>query len=262
MEQFKVLWILITVYLLLRYNLCVKLNNKDLLHYLIKMALSNKEIIDELKNGNIVISPYNENNLQINSYDVTLGEYFYRENEPKPSQYNIYSIWYKPDVERVWKLHKANDCYHGSNPEDKIIWIRPQERILSHTQEFIGGKNNITTEMKARSSLGRSFISVCLCAGLGDIGYTNRWTLEITNHSRYYTIPLIVGRRIAQIVFFRTGEPISSYNGKYNGGEKDWKPEDMLPKLYLDKEEVGVDSWSKEKVSWRSIYDDESLQDK
>lgn len=58
--------------------------------------------------------------------------------------------------------------------------------------------------MKARSSLGRNFIEVCKCAGWGDVGYINRWTMEITNNSRYYSIPLVVGRRIAQIVFFDT----------------------------------------------------------
>jgi hypothetical protein len=39
---------------------------------------------------------------------------------------------------------------------------------------------------------------------MGDVGYINRWTMEITNNSRYYSIPLVVGRRIAQIVFFDT----------------------------------------------------------
>lgn len=219
------------------------------------MVLSNKEILEEIKNGNIVIGPFNELNLQVNSYDVTLGENFYREIEPVDNKSFIYNIWDKSDVDRVWELDKAKPFQEFFNPEDniyadgisstdKIIWIRPQERILAHTQEFIGGKNNITTMMKSRSSMGRSFISVCLCAGLGDVGYTNRWTLEVTNHSRFYTIPLVVGRRIAQIVFFRTGETSSSYvdSGKYQSSSKneinenEWKPQDMLPKLYLDKE--------------------------
>lgn len=34
------------------------------------------------------------------------------------------------------------------------------------------------------------------------MGYINRWTMEITNNSQHYSIPLVVGRRIAQIVFF------------------------------------------------------------
>jgi dCTP deaminase len=68
--------------------------------------------------------------------------------------------------------------------------------------------------------MGRNFIEVCKCAGWGDIGYINRWTMEITNNSRYYSIPLVVGRRIAQIVFFDSDGTIgersyTSSNGKY-----------------------------------------------
>jgi dCTP deaminase len=211
------------------------------------MALNCNEIKEEMKNGNIVINPFNESNLQVNSYDVTLGENYYIENEEE----SIYNIWNKRDVDRVWSLKKAGKNYNnleGTSIDDKIIWLEPGERILGHTQEFIGGKNKITTMMKARSSMNRNFISVCLCAGLGDIGYTNRWTLEITNHSRYHSIPLVVGRRIAQIVFFRTGELIGELNesytsrGKYQNKisqselESGWSPEDMLPKMYLDKE--------------------------
>lgn len=59
--------------------------------------------------------------------------------------------------------------------------------------------------MKARSSIGRNFIEVCKCAGWGDVGYINRWTMEITNNSSHYAIPLVVGRRIGQIIFFETG---------------------------------------------------------
>ena len=133
----------------------------------------------------------------------------------------------------------------GISPDDKVILLEPGETILAHTNEFIGGKDHITTMMKARSSLGRNFIEVCKCAGWGDVGYTNRWTMEITNNSRHYAIPLVVGRRIAQIVFFETG-PIdgADYNskGKYNSStdltkmKKDWHPTMMLPRLYNDRD--------------------------
>jgi len=99
--------------------------------------------------------------------------------------------------------------------------------------------------MKARSSLGRNFIEVCKCAGWGDVGYVNRWTMEITNNSRYYSIPLVVGRRVAQIVFFDTeGITGPSYEdtGKYQSGndvqelKKQWTPQHMLPRMYNDRE--------------------------
>jgi dCTP deaminase len=92
----------------------------------------------------------------------------------------------------------------GIKPSDELIWIFPGETILAHTQQFLGGRKNVTTMMKARSSMGRNFIEVCKCAGWGDVGYYNRWTMEITNNSLHYSIPLVVGRRVAQIVFFET----------------------------------------------------------
>ena len=126
-----------------------------------------------------------------------------------------------------------------------LIWISPVESILAHTIEFIGGRTTVTTMMKARSSMGRNFIEVCKCAGWGDIGYVNRWTMEITNNSRNYSIPLVVGRRIAQIVFFDSdGTDGTDYakGGKYqssldvNEVKKMWTPYDMLPRMYLDRE--------------------------
>ena len=116
--------------------------------------------------------------------------------------------------------------------------MNPGETILAHTNERIGGQRCITTEMKARSTLGRSFIAVCKCAGWGDIGYTNVWTFEITNFSRNHIVPLVVGRRIAQIVFYETVECDRSYTkeGKYHDVTKEWSPHDMLPRAYEDYE--------------------------
>jgi len=128
---------------------------------------------------------------------------------------------------------------------DRVIMLAPGETILAHSNEFIGGRNHITTMMKARSSLGRSFIEVCKCAGWGDVGYINRWTMEITNNSKHYFIPLVVGRRIAQLIFFETGPILDrdySKSGKYQTTTdikkmmKEWDPKSMLPKLYHDRD--------------------------
>ena len=68
---------------------------------------------------------------------------------------------------------------------------------------------------------------------------------EITNNSRSFSIPLIVGRRIAQIIFFETeGIVDASYteSGKYQTGsdlealKAKWNPRDCLPRCYMDKE--------------------------
>lgn len=218
--------------------------------------LSDSKILAHFKQANIIIDPFKKENLGTVSYDVTLGEWYYQEQAPEPGL-SSYSPWSKDDIARVWgKPKKAESgaifqkrtgqkLPQGVSTKDLIIWIPPGETFLCHTKEFIGGRNIVTTMMKARSSLGRNFIAVCKCAGWGDVGYINRWTMEITNYSKYYTIPLVVGRRIAQIAFFEVDPTLNSDysdNGKYQASKniiktkKDWKPEDMLPKMWKDRE--------------------------
>ena len=158
------------------------------------MALSDKKILEHKKAGTIVIEPFTRKNLATSSYDVTLGEWFFREQQPKYN-HSLYNIWSKEHTEHVWGANKVERAviakeafkkykfeWDGISPNDKVIMLRPGETILAHTNEFIGGRDIVTTMMKARSSMGRNFIEVCKCAGWGDVGYVNRWTMEITNN--------------------------------------------------------------------------------
>ncbi|MEK7552789.1 MAG: hypothetical protein AAB505_01640 [Patescibacteria group bacterium] len=219
------------------------------------MALSDKRILAEKERGKIVIEPFRREHLSTSSYDVTLGEWFFRE-QPRPHYHHkIYNIFDGRHTEEVWGrkalraepaakvFQKFNFEWQGLKPTDKIILLEPGETVLAHTEEFIGGREHITTMMKARSSLGRVFVSVCKCAGWGDVGYTNRWTMEISNNSQHYLIPLKVGMRIAQIIFFDTGEILDkdyTRTGKYQSEgdlskmKKLWRPEMMLPRLHQD----------------------------
>jgi dCTP deaminase len=212
----------------------------------------------------VVINPFNLANVNTSSYDVTLGRFYFIEHKPSfwPRR-PIYNIWEESHVNRIWgkpksalparevfrnRFFKGWDSYHGIRDDDLVILLPPKHTILAHTEEFIGGRLTtkgppITTMMKARSSYGRNFIEVCKCAGYGDVGYINRWTMEITNNSRFYSIPLVVGRRIAQIVFLETGQSNNDYSttGKYQESgdieeiRRRWRAEDMLPRLYNDR---------------------------
>ena len=219
------------------------------------MALSDKRILEEIERGNILVHPWDPSCLSTSSLDVRLGRYYYRQI---PSLFPVYNIWSEDHTARVWgepqkALSAKNVLAHirgfkfgeGIEPDDAVILINPGETILGHTEEFVGGMNVITTKMQARSSLGRSGIEVCKCAGWGDVGYVNRWTMEITNNSKHYHIPLVVGRRIAQLIFFETGPILDknyAHSGKYQTTtdikklKKDWNPLSMLPKLYLDRD--------------------------
>lgn len=232
-------------------------------------VLSKPQILKHFKEGNIVISPFNLENVANASYDVRLGKYFFRQKPIKHSQ--VVNPFHEKSIRRMYdeceeavevkEIKSKLNPFHALKPSDKVILISPNETILAHTIEFIGGKNgtkelpSITTEMRARSSIGRIGIGVCKCAGWGDIGYINRWTMEITNFSNV-TIPLPVGLRIAQIIFHETEKipEMDKYEkkGKYQTSDnvailkKNWKPEDMLPKLFKDKDLGHFSKYAKE----------------
>ena len=220
---------------------------------------SNIEIEKAIKDGHIIFHPYRPEHINGSSVDVTLGEYFYRTDSK--SDMKVYNPFDKIAVDDYFgKPQKAIThkewCEQTGNeplaniPEDHlVIVLEPGERILAHTNEFIGILPPGTTSMQSRSTWGRNGVAVCFDAGWGDPGYVNRWTLEVYNLNQRHSIVLPVGERIAQIVFFHTGEVRGSYatlSGKYTLGTNldeliaGWKPEQMLPRAYKDKRQAAV----------------------
>ena len=216
--------------------------------------LSNVQILEHLKAGSIYINPFNHRNLSTASYDVRLGPNYFRLQKPDIGN-EIYSMWDKDDIARVWGKPKSAELAEvafkkigkkipkGIHPFDRVIFIPPKETFLCHTLEFIGGRGIVTTDMNARSSTGRNCIQVCHCAGWGDVDYVNIWTMEVTNNHTDFIVPLVVGRRIAQIGFFEldsTEGKSYTTEGKYNTSKdidsviKNWTPYSMLPKKYMD----------------------------
>lgn len=210
-------------------------------------VLSDKEIKKQIAKDNLFIHPFNEKNLSNTSYDVTLGPNYYRTSSLSSPEYLI--PWDEESVHQYWGFPQYARTINSKEESEKFkipigtkyILLEPGELILAHTNEFIGGYNNITTMMKARSSMGRVGISVCKDAGWGDVGYVNRWTMEISNFSSS-KIPLVVGSRVAQIVFFYTNNVSKKYHEggayqqKYSTVEKmmeNWSVSDMLPRYRM-----------------------------
>ncbi len=181
--------------------------------------LSDLRILAALDEGDVVIEPFDRAQLGTNSYDVRLGEWYFLPNR------NMSTVDFTSE-------EQTHEFWGEPLRATREIAIRPGDTILAHTHEVVGGRNGYTTSMRARSSIGRSCMSVCKCAGVGDVGYIARWTMEITNHS-HATVLLPVGLRVAQILFFHVGETSRAYGGKY-GQSAEWSPYEMLPKLYRD----------------------------
>ncbi|MBC7942876.1 deoxycytidine triphosphate deaminase [Candidatus Saccharibacteria bacterium] len=214
---------------------------------------SNIEIEQAIKDGHIVFHPYQPEHINGSSVDVTLGEWYFRTDRQSPS--TVYNPFDKIEVDRYFgepqkAVSHGEWCRQtGSEPlanipeNHPIIIIEPGERILAHTNEFIGILPPGTTSMQSRSTWGRNGVAVCFDAGWGDPGYINRWTFEVYNLNQRHSIVLPVGERIAQVVFFSTGEVKGSYDslsGKYAAGTNideliaNWHPSQMLPRAYKD----------------------------
>lgn len=224
------------------------------------MVLSDLQMLEMLKQGRIIIDPFDETQLATSSYDMRLGIWACRQHFPEETGLDIYNPYNKKHVDLLWgepfqarpalevfqeAAVEIDDWYEeGIFPTDLIFLIPPNGNMLCHTDEFIGGVRYHTSMMKARSTWGRNLIEVCKCAGWGDVGYFSRWTMEVKNNSDY-PIPLVVGDRIAQLAFLETGPIIDrpySMGGKYQQSDilqevKDkWHPSQMKPRQYADRD--------------------------
>jgi len=219
--------------------------------------LSYPDIVESMKQGEILYAGGSPQNIRSVSIDVTLGPWYWEETSRKGDSL-IFNPYSRDDVNRVWGrlcyahrlwwwLRELNYPFtpKGVDPDVRVIFIPPGRQLLCHTQEFIGGlSKGITTMMKARSGAGRSFLEVCRCAGWGDIGYHSRWTCEVVNSSGKYDVILVVGYRYPQMVFFRTRETEETYakDGTYQIGQtpeeihQHWSPMSMRPAMYKDRE--------------------------
>jgi dCTP deaminase len=213
---------------------------------------SDLELEAAVASGEIVCNPLVPKNIQGSSIDLTLGMNFYRCDHEGSS--TIYNPKDEQDVARYFKdpwegmVHEAwveeqpkkRQPFVNIPLDANIIVMRPRERILGRTHEFVGIREG-TCQLQTRSTWGRNGLSVCLCAGWGDPFYIFPWTLELYNWNNEF-MPLVVGDRICQMAFYRTGPVRHKYGlgNKYQFGEDlgekiaNWTPELMLPRAFKD----------------------------
>lgn len=223
---------------------------------------SNTEIRAAINDGTIVSVPFVPEHVSEASMDFTLGHYFYKQEFQEEAK--VYNPFDPDDVSRYFKgpleamPHKDWCDKYGYQlfaniPEDHpIIVLRPGERILAHTHEFMGIRTSGgAAEVRSRSSWGRNGVAICFDAGWIDPGYINRITLEIYNLNMHESVVLPVGERVGQLIFHKTGPVEGDYShgrggmsGKYQHTDnldqliRTWSPEQMLPRAYKDKRQM------------------------
>lgn len=157
------------------------------------MILSGKEILKQVKEGNIFIEPFNENCINPNSYNLRLH------NE---------LLVYTDDVLDMKKpLHTETLII----PEDGLI-LQPGKLYLGRTYEKTS-TNKYVPMLEGRSSVGRLGLYIHVTAGFGDIGFSGFWTLEIQCVQPVKIYPMV---EICQIYYHTIDGEFEEYNsGKY-----------------------------------------------
>lgn len=133
--------------------------------------LSDKHIVEKIKNGEIVVNPLSSIDVQPSSIDLHLSE------ELKTINGESIILF-----------------------EDEPYILKPGEFILGSTSEWVEIPNNIVAIVEGRSSVGRLGITAHITAGYIDPGFKGNITLEIANVSNQ-KFQLKKEMSICQIVF-------------------------------------------------------------
>ena len=122
------------------------------------MILSGKQITTKL-GKEIVIEPFNENQLNPNSYNLKLH-----------NELLIYEDF-------TLDMKKENKCRSIIIPPEGLI-LEPNKLYLGRTKEYTE-TDKFVPMLEGRSSVGRLGLFVHVTAGFGDVGFRGYWTLEI-----------------------------------------------------------------------------------
>ena len=172
------------------------------------MILSGLEIEKNL-GKNIIIEPFNRNQLNSTSYNVKLHNklLIYKEN--------------------LLDMKKPNETKEIIISEEGFK-LEPNQLYLGRTLEYTSTKKFVPM-IEGRSSIGRLGIFIHITAGFGDVGFSGYWTLEI-----FCIKPIIIypNVEIAQLYYHTIDGDYEEYNsGKYQNNT-DIQPS-MLYKDFL-----------------------------
>lgn len=156
------------------------------------MILSGIEIQQRL-GEDIQIDPYQPDNINPNSYNLTLHE----------------DVMTYEEV--VLDMKKNNRVRHMKIPESGMV-LEPNRLYLGRTVERTE-THNLVPMIEGRSSIGRLGLFVHVTAGFGDVGFAGFWTLEMF---AVQPIKIYPGIEICQIFYHQIEGEIQEYSsGKY-----------------------------------------------
>ena len=168
--------------------------------------LTGKEIERRLGDS-IIIDPYTANQLNPNSYNLSL--------------HNTLLIY----TSDVLDPKENNEVQEVTIPEDGYVLV-PGQLYLARTVEYTE-THGLVPMIVGRSSLGRLGLTVHITSGFGDIGFCGHWTMQLTCVKRIRIYP---NMHICQIYYQEVlGEYANYSSSKYQGSTQ------IIPsKMYME----------------------------
>src|SRR5258708_14628983 len=124
------------------------------------MILTGNEIRKQVEKGTIVIDPFEEEQINPNSYNYRLGDHY-------------------SQVPELLSLgHRDQDETFQAIPKDGLQ-LEPGIIYLATTHEIIGSSKYVTL-LIGRSSVARLGLFLQISADMGNLGPAHKWTLELT----------------------------------------------------------------------------------
>ncbi len=148
------------------------------------MILSNEDIKEYIKKGEIKIEPLKEEQIGSASVDLSLDNkwWFFKKGV---KEITTDRIWYE----------------YMEYKEKEEILLKPKEMCLGITKEKITLSGKVAGFLQGRSRYARVGLSVHITSAFVHPGVENHQVLEIINNSPY-DFRLREGDRISQIIFF------------------------------------------------------------
>jgi dCTP deaminase len=160
------------------------------------VILSGREIRNKL-GKEIVIDPFNEKQLNPNSYNLKLH-----------NELLVYD-------EEILDMKKQNKVKKIVIPEEGLL-LKPGKLYLGRTEEYTATDKYVPM-LEGRSSVGRLGLFIHVTAGFGDVGFKGYWTLEIFCVQPIRIYPKV---EICQIYYHSVEGDYDQYcSGKYQNNE-------------------------------------------
>ena len=190
------------------------------------MILSDGDILRRLEEGDLVIEPLGDLDLQVQpaSVDLRLGRTFLEFQHA-----NIPCI--HPESEQEVEEYVEETVVD----EDGEFILHPGDFVLGTTHERVEIPDDLIAHVEGRSSLGRLAIVVHATAGLCDPGYQGQITLELSNLGTA-PVALTPGMRISQLTFTELKTPADRPYGSERGSKYQGQTGPQASKIQGDRE--------------------------